>query len=150
MTRAEFAAIIVKALGLAPGEGTKAYFDVKTTAWYDGYVRTAAEYGIITGYTDGNFGPVDSITREQAMTMISRAMEITELDVGTLNTNIVLAAYSDYSLISEYAQVGIAECVKTGVVTGRTATTIAPKDFITRAEVAVIVERLLKKSELIN
>lgn len=152
MTRAEFAAIIVKALGLEPGEGKKSFRDVRSSDWFDGYVKTAAEYGIITGYSSGDFGPKDAITREQAMTMIARAMKITELESGLQTGELasLLAAFADSGSISGYAESGIAECVKAGVVSGRTAATVAPKDNITRAEVAVIVERLLKKSDLID
>lgn len=152
MTRAEFAAIIVKALGLKPGLGTKNFNDVRSGDWFAGYVKTAAEYGIITGYSNGNFGPESSITREQAMTMIARAMKITKLEAGLSSAEIsaLLAKFTDSGSISSYAQSSIAECVKAGVVTGRTATTIAPIANITRAEVAVIVERLLQKSDLID
>lgn len=152
MTRAEFAAIIVKALGLAAGEGTKTFSDVRSSDWFNGYVKTAAERGIITGYSNGGFGPKDAITREQAMTMIARAMAITKLESGLQSGNVsaLLANYTDSGSISGYAASGIAECVKAGVVSGRTKTTIAPKANITRAEVAVIVERLLKKSDLID
>jgi len=152
MTRAEFAAIIVKALGLAPGEGSTTFSDVSTGDWYNGYVKTAAEYGIITGYPDGSFGPMDAITREQAMTMIARAMSITKLDANLASgeTTTLLDNYSDRGTISEYAIKSVAQCVKAGMVSGRTSTTIAPAENITRAEVAVIVERLLKASDLID
>ncbi|NCB43471.1 MAG: hypothetical protein EOM59_12760 [Clostridia bacterium] len=152
MTRAEFATIIVKALGLVPGEGTKVFNDVRNSDWFCGYVKTAAEYSVIAGYNNGNFGPQDLITREQAMTMIARAMVITRLesDLQPENISKVLANYTDNGSISGYAINSIAECVKVGVVSGRTKTSIAPKERITRAEVAVIVERLLQKSDLID
>ncbi len=152
MTRAEFAAIIVKALGLAPGEGATTFNDVSTSDWYNGYAKTAAEYGIITGYPDGSFGPMDAITREQAMTMIARAMSIIKLDANLASgeETTLLDNYSDSGTISEYAINSIAQCVKVGIVSGRTETTIAPAENITRAEVAAIVERLLKASDLID
>jgi hypothetical protein len=151
ITRAEFAAIVVRALGLAPGNGTSSFTDVSTSDWYCGYVKTAAEYGIITGYDAATFGPSDKITREQAMTMIARAMKITGLKSELKDSEIrdLIANYSDGSVTSDYAKTSIADCLKTGMVTGRTSDTIAPKDCITRAEVAVIVQRLLQKSDLI-
>ena len=152
MTRAEFAAIIVKALGLETGVGTKTFSDVRSSDWFEGYVKTAAEYGIITGYGNGSFRPMDAITREQAMTMIARAMGITKLESslqpGEIST--VLASYTDSGMISNYSENSIAQCIKAGVVSGRTKSTIEPNKNITRAEVAVIVERLLKKSGLID
>jgi len=151
MTRAEFAAVIVRALGLAPGEGEKNFSDVSPAEWYCGYIKTASSYGIITGYGDGMFGPNDMITREQAMTMIARAMKITKLDSGLESGDVakLLESFKDAGDISPYATGNIAACVKAGIVYGTTENTLSPKDNITRAEVAVIVERLLQKSGLI-
>jgi len=151
ITRAEFAAIMVRALGLAPDTAKNNFSDVADSKWYSGYVGTAASYGIISGYDTDTFAPNDKITREQAMTMVARAMAITDLVATTtdLNSGTPLTAYTDTSKISGYAKAGIIACLNTGVVTGKTADTIAPKNNITRAEVAVIIERLLKKSELI-
>lgn len=53
MTRAEFAAIVVKALGLAPAAADR-FTDVPADAWYAGYVGTASTYGIVTGTGDGS------------------------------------------------------------------------------------------------
>jgi|GEM_PF-1049433 len=152
ITRSEFAAIMVRALGLEPDAGSSNFADVKTTDWYCGYIQTAAEYDIITGYSNGNFGPNDKITREQAMAIIARAMEITDLESTLTDSEIssLLAAYSDSASASAYAKASIAACLDTGVVTGQSASTVAPKAYITRAEVAVIVQRLLQKSDLIN
>ena len=151
ITRAEFAAIIVRALGLPLDNGVSSFSDVGTSSWYCGYIETAAAYGIINGYGDGTFGPNDLITREQAMTMIARAMAITGLETVLSDSGInrLLASYTDSENISDYAKTGVEACIETGVVTGKTSSTIAPKDTITRAEVAVMVQRLLQQSELI-
>ena len=151
ITRAEFAVIMVRALGLEAGTGTSGFTDVSASDWYNGYIKTASDYGIITGYPNGAFGPNDTITREQAMTMIARAMKITGLDVSMTESEIssLLGAYSDGAAVMDYAKAGIAACVQTGIASGRGDGTIAPKDDVTRAEVAVMVERLLQKSGLI-
>lgn len=151
MTRAEFAATMVRALGLAPVTGTGRFSDVASSDWYCGYVATAAKYGVITGYPDGTFGPNDSITREQAMTIMARAMKITKLGTSLAADKVrtLLAGYSDGASASAYADESIAACVSAGIVSGRSGNTIAPQENITRAEVAVMVERLLQKSNLI-
>jgi len=151
MTRAEFATIMIRALGLEPGTGAAGFRDVAATDWYNGYIKTAASYGIIKGYDNGNFGPNDTITREQAMTMISRAMTITKLSTGLADgeSSQLLSAFSDGESASTYAEESIAACLKTGIVSGTSDTTISPTADITRAEVAVMVERLLQKSNLI-
>ncbi|MGE4276270.1 MAG: Ig-like domain-containing protein [Lawsonibacter sp.] len=151
MTRAEFATIMVRALGLEPGTGVSGFGDVNTADWYCGYIKTAASYGIIKGYDNGNFGPNDTITREQAMTMIARGMMITKLSAGLTDSEIsqILSTFSDEKSASPYAKESIAACLKTGITSGTSNITISPKADITRAEVAVMVQRLLQKSGLI-
>lgn len=151
ITRAEFSAIIVSALGLKPGTGKKPFNDIYSGDWYTPYIETAYEYNIISGYGNGNFGPTDMITREQAMAMIAKAMQITSLKVefdGQEAQNL-LAAFKDSEKTSSWAEHSISECVKTGIVSGKEGKRLAPKDNITRAEVAVIVRNLLRKSGLI-
>lgn len=152
ITRAQFAAIIVRALGLKPGMGEAEYSDVAQTAWYVDYIQTATEYKLIKGYENGEFGPNDKITRQQAIAIMARAMTLTKLnvDLSDKEVNAILAKYSDAKQIAGYAKENIALAIQTGVVNGRSNQTIAPSDYITRAEVATIVERFLKKSELID
>ena len=151
ITRAEFAAIVVRALGLQKGSMESAFGDVALTDWFNGYVDTATAYGLIRGYDSGKFGPNDTITREQAMTILARAMKLTGLNVALTDNELsaLLANYTDAGLLPDYAREGAAACIKTGVLSGTTSTTLSPKDNATRSEVAVMVQRLLKKAGLI-
>jgi len=151
ITRAEFATIMVKALGLKPGTDTNTFNDVKPSDWYCASIETATEYNIISGYGKGEFGPMDKITREQAMTMIARAMNTTGLKVDVEQEEVqkLLAEFGDATEASEYAKNSIATCIKAGVANSEEGNMNQVKDNITRAEVAVIVRRLLQKSNLI-
>jgi hypothetical protein len=151
ITRAEFAAIMVRALGLKAGIGGNPFTDVSSTAWYCDSIKTAVEYKLISGYGDGRFGPSDKLTREQAMAIISRAMNITGLkaELAGGEAEKLLAGFTDAAKAADYARNSIAACLKAGIVSGRGGRLIAPKDNITRAEVAAIVQRLLRKSGLI-
>jgi len=152
ITRAEFAAIVVRALGLmSSGTGKDAFIDVMKKNWYYDAVSIAYEYGITSGYENGKFWPDDKITREQAMTMIARAMKITgsKVELADGEADKLLTSFTDAYSAAEYAKANIASCVKAGIVSGRSGKLIAPKDNITRAEVAVIVQRLLQNSNLI-
>jgi hypothetical protein len=152
MTRAEFAAIIVKGLGLMrPGTGADIFNDVMKGSWYYDAVAIAHEYGIVDGYEDGTFKPMETISREQAMTMTARAMKWTGLKVelGSNETERLLSAFEDAGDASDYAARSLAACLKAGIITGRDAQVLAPQNNITRAEVAVIVTRLLQQSDLI-
>jgi hypothetical protein len=151
ITRAEFSAIVVRALGLKPGAGNNPFTDVKGTDWYSGYIETAVQYDIINGYGNGNFGPDDRLTREQAIAMTARAMNITGLkaEFKADEAEKLLAGFADSADASAFAKDSIAVCIKTGVISGKGNNLLAPKDNITRAEAAAIIQRLLQKSGLI-
>jgi hypothetical protein len=151
ITRAEFAAIVVRGLGLKLEEGTASFSDVNATDWYASAVSTAYAYGLIDGYQDGTFRPTEKITREQAMTILSKAMEVTGLKakLASQSADATLRSFDDAASVSAWAQSGVADSVQAGIVSGRNADTLAPKDFITRAEVAATIQRLLQKSGLI-
>jgi hypothetical protein len=151
ITRAEFAEIIVRGLGLKPIQETVSFPDVSASAWYSSAVATAHSYKLISGFEDGTFRPGDKITREQAMMVIAKAMEITGLKgkLPVKSVDEVLQQFTDRADASNWALGSILHNIQAGVVTGRSSTVLAPRANITRAEVAAIVQNLLLKSDLI-
>ena len=142
---------MVRSLGLKPGTGNNKFMDVQSADWYLPYVETAYVYGILSGYNKQQFGPMDQITREQAMTMVARAMKITRLpmEFGADEADKLLSAFADGQQASTWSKASMAKCIKAGIVSGKSQAQLAPKEKITRAEVTVIIQRLLKKSSLI-
>ncbi|EPD85974.1 hypothetical protein HMPREF1207_02929 [Paenibacillus sp. HGH0039] len=151
ITRAEFAAVIVRGLGLKPENGATPFSDVKSTDWYSSVVNTAYAYDLISGFEDGTFRPMDRITREQAMVVLSKAMTITRLKAerSVQSTDVILRPYGDTAAVSAWALSSVADNVQAGIVSGRSGNELAPKDYITRAEVSKIIQGLLQKSGLI-
>ncbi|GGD89616.1 hypothetical protein GCM10010911_55290 [Paenibacillus nasutitermitis] len=147
ITRAEFAAIIVRGLGIKAESGTTPFKDTESSAWYSSVVNTAYANQLINGFEDGTFRPNDKITREQAMVIIAKAMTITGLKTTAAEN--ALQSFTDASDASAWAADSIAGSIQAGIVNGRSSAQLAPKAFITRAEVAAIVQRLLQKSDLI-
>ncbi|MBR2567113.1 MAG: S-layer homology domain-containing protein [Paenibacillus sp.] len=151
ITRAEFAAIMVRAMGLKAEIGTTPFSDVRSSDWYNGAVQTALDHKLISGYEDGTFRPQQRITREQAMVMIARAMEVTglseQLPAQDMNNN--LQSYVDAKQVSAWARDSVADVLQAEIITGRSNSQLAPQAFISRAEVAVIIQRLLQQSKLI-
>lgn len=143
ITRAEFAAIIIRGLGLKLGEGTSAFADVAADSWYAAAVETASGYGLITGFEDGTFRPEARITREQAMSIIAKAMKLTGLadQTGTVDTASVLAAFTDAGSIGAWAGDSLALAAKAGLITGRGDSKLEAKANVTCAEVAVLIQR---------
>ncbi|PWV98494.1 S-layer family protein [Paenibacillus cellulosilyticus] len=153
MTRAEFAAILVKALGLATVKPEhSAFSDVSVNDWYYDAVHTANQYGLISGYGNGQFGPKDKTTREQAMVIIAKAMKLAGLDyeLNEAEMSSLLSSFKDVGQASAWAKEGIALTVKSGIITGQKADQLAPKANMTRAELAVVIRRLLQNAGFID
>ncbi|RAV04989.1 hypothetical protein DQG13_03675 [Paenibacillus sp. YN15] len=149
ITRAEFAAIVVRGLGLAPENSASPFSDMQAADWYSSAVQTAYAYKLIGGFEDGTFRPMDNITREQAMAIIAKAMGLAGIPTVQPAPSL-LNGYDDADRAASWAVPGILQCLQTGIISGRSSTELAPKAFISRAETAVLVQRLLLKSGLIQ
>ncbi|MBP1924339.1 hypothetical protein J2Z76_000192 [Sedimentibacter acidaminivorans] len=152
ITRAEFATILVRGLGLMSSETNEIVFqDVNKIDWYYNSVSIAYEYGIVTGTGDKNFNPNNKMTREEAMVMIARAMEVTKKINMTLDSEKIenlLGNYTDSCELSSWAKDSAAFCIDNDIITGNNSK-LSAKENITRAETATVVRRLLKKAGLI-
>ena len=103
-------------------------------------VGVAKHLGIAKG-SNGKFNPNSPITREEAMTLISRTMD--EIDWTLSYESYARASsFSDYGSVSSYAKDAITELVSHGVILGNNGK-ITPKSNITRAEMACILHRVL-------
>jgi hypothetical protein len=151
VTRAEFSAIIIRALGLPDTGSASAFKDVKSGDWFAGAVSKAQEYGIINGYEDAIFRPASTITREEAMAIVLRALKLAGLETAINETDIeaTLSRFSRGNEVSSWAKPAVAMAVKYEIINGSDAG-LMPNSDITRAETAVIVQRMLKKAKLID
>ncbi|WP_162551198.1 5'-nucleotidase C-terminal domain-containing protein [Paenibacillus tepidiphilus] len=148
VTRAEFAALITRSLGLAPISSGTAFSDVSANAWYAEAVQTAAAAGLITGYTDGSFKPASPITRQEIAVVLSKAMKYTG---KALNADAAaLAKFSDAASIPAWSQAAIGEIAAEGIIQGRPDGTFAPQLLATRAEAVTMLEKALKSLQFID
>ncbi|MCG9967590.1 S-layer homology domain-containing protein [Pelotomaculum terephthalicicum JT] len=150
VTRAEFAAIIVRALGLGEKGNKNNFKDVSDSDWFNGAVSTAYAYGIINGYNDGTFNPNKAISREEAMVIIAGAAKLAGIDADSAGPDVdaQLAKFKDNESIDSWARNSAAACVKSGIMVGDDSM-LTPDHDITRAEAATIVMRMLQKADLI-
>lgn len=128
------------------------YSDVAPLSWYHDAVTIASEFGVIKGFDDGAFHGNEQITREQGIAMLARSLHIVQPQeaLSTLEIDQILAAYSDMDEISGYARESAAQLIKAGILQGIGKQQLNPKMEMTRAETAVMVERLLKATKLID
>lgn len=99
------------------------------TVWYEKGMNWAKNKGI----SDGS-APNRNITREQLAAMLYRY-------AGEPDGAADLSAYTDAGSVSTYAEKAVQWCVKNGILTGKTSSTLAPKATSTRAECAAMLQR---------
>ncbi len=149
MTRAEFAAVVVRALGLTP-QRRGLFEDVSAGSWYAGFVDTAAFYGIVNGKQADRFVPAGTITRQEAAVMVARAGALCgmQTDFDTAAIRDTLAQFTDYVQTAEWARQSLAFCYQAQILDDA-ALEIRPTQAITRGEVAQMLYQLLEKAELL-
>ncbi|MBQ8525640.1 MAG: S-layer homology domain-containing protein [Clostridia bacterium] len=149
MTRAEFATIIVKGLGL-PVKNGEAFSDMTVSDWFVDYVNTAYSYGIVNGVSDTEFNPHGTITREEAAVMVARAAKLCGMDTeyDIYEARDILAAFFDYVKAQSWAVSSLAFCYDEGILPDDNME-IKPKEAVTRAEIAQMVFNMLSRAELL-
>ena len=149
MTRAAFAAIITRGLGLS-GKETGDFSDVPAGSWYASPVGKAAEKGIVQGVGGGKFNPAGTITRQEAAVMLSRAAVLCGLDTGMTEEEVsaALAQFGDGDSVASWARSSLAWCADNGLTQGWE--TLEPTTPILRAEVARMLAVLLKNAALLG
>lgn len=136
VTRAEFAKLVVQAMGWAPGSEPLSFADnANIPAWAGGYVATAVQKGLIKGYADNTFRADQAISRAEIATMVMRALG--QSKQSELN-------FSDAASIPAWARGYVAAAVELGIIKGQPGNTFAPAASATRAETATMLARLLK------
>ncbi|MDI4644047.1 S-layer homology domain-containing protein [Cohnella hashimotonis] len=142
ITRAEFAALLVRGLGLRDPGGDDGFEDVAGSAWYASEVRTAASYGLVRGFEDGSFRPQATVTREEIAVMVAQALKLAGVSdlTGTGAGAVAQAAFAD--AVRTAAALGIVK----GLPDGR----FAPRATATRAEAVAMLSRTLQAAGLSN
>lgn len=146
ISRAEFTAVLVRALQLKDSQDSKSAFtDIKAGKWYETEANKAYSAGLIRKEDGVNFRPDVAITREEMAVMIVRALQYKGLGLGfnEEQINSKLAAYDDSAEITPNAREAFVIAIEKGIIKGRTVSTVAPKGTATRAEAMVMIYRLL-------
>ncbi len=139
LTRAQMATIIVRAFGATAEADISSFKDVAPDAWYHSYVSKAVAMGAFNGAAEA-FNPDNSITRQEAFVVLARAFGLAineKVDVT------ILEQFSDASLVAEWAKTEVAAIIASGYVGGSDGK-LNPNAKITRAEFAVVMDRLIK------
>ena len=138
MTRAEMAAIINRSFGCYVKADISKYTDVSKSKWYYDDIAMAAQMGTYVGRSSSTMAPDSPITRQEAMTVVARALE---LDYDSYSKT-DLSAFSDRGKISDWALPYVRAMVGADYIHGR-GKVLAPLDNITRAEFAQIFYNII-------
>ena len=140
MTRAMFVTVLSRMAKVTVDNNAETSFaDVKTGQWYTGAVAWANKNGLVTGYSSTKFGTDDPITREDIAVLVDRYVKFMKYN---LKTKPQVDSFKDAADISDYAKDSVEACRLAGLYYGYTDGTLKPKENVTRAEVAAIIERM--------
>ena len=149
--RYDFAISIGKAIDLrvleersSKSKATKSVFnDVKLSTKDYNYLEAAVNKGVIKGTSATTFAPVSYLTREQAATIIVRALGLE----GKAPDPSFTTGFKDDKKISNYARDAVYVVSELGLMIGNANSTFNPTGSLTRAEAAVIIGRFLEYLE---
>jgi len=136
LTRAQMATIVNRAFGATEKAELSGVADVPENAWYREEIQKAVKMG--TMKSAQKMRPNDPITRQEAFTVLARAFRATG---GTTDH---LVQFQDAGLVASWALDGMGALVQDGYVKG-SGGKLSPKNNITRAEFAVIMDNMVKQ-----
>jgi len=145
MTRAQLVAVLWRLAGSPEVEFTNRFTDVKKSKWFATPVMWAAENEIVDGFPNGTFAPDDPVTRDQLAAIIYR---YTGFFGGDLSASGDLSKFTDAKKVQSWARPAVRWAVGEGIIEGKPdgdRVAVAPKAFTTRAEVATVITRYVKK-----
>ncbi|QTH43706.1 S-layer homology domain-containing protein [Cohnella sp. LGH] len=153
ITRAEFTALLVRALGLQvePTSGSGHFVDVAKEDWFAPVVEAGVGAGLIKGLSKDKFAPGARITREQMAVMFGNALALvghSAMDADRVAT--ALDRFEDNAEVSAWARSAVAQSLAAGIVTGMTEDAITPSAAATRAQSAVMLRRFLQYVEFMD
>lgn len=148
LTRAEFTALLTRALGLRTDAGVT-FSDVKSTDWYAKDVAAASKSGLILGIGNGKFAPTQKVTRQELAVILDRALKLTGTELKAV-ANPSFTTYSDSAKVAPYAKDSLQALTKAGIFASETGIAFNPTAPATRETAAAALYELLSKIGLIE
>ncbi len=140
ITRADFAMFLIRTLGLT-SDSTELFADVPADAYYAKELATGKALGILKGVDATNYNPNAEISRQDMMTICYRGL--THVGKNKTSDNAVLEKFLDKASIADYATEAVRDMAGMEIVKGDPSGNVNPLGNTTRAEAAVIMNRIL-------
>lgn len=138
VTREEFVKMLVSAANIPLTDKGVKYSDVSENDWFYPYVAAASNNGLVKGIDKDTFGAGQNITRQDIAVLCSRLL--TNAD-EPLKDEILY--FADHEKISDYAVNAVEKITYLGLMIGNENLEFSPCEYATRAETAVILQRLI-------
>lgn len=143
VTRAEFTAMLVRALGRGTSDkDISPYNDVRPGTWYSGEVSIAKELGLLAFVKENSFSPNQPLTREEMASMLAAVAGLEQLPIS--KEPVSLNGFKDIGNADTAYLEDLRLMVKLDIMTGTGANTFDPKGESTRAQAAVVFIRMLQ------
>lgn len=150
VTRGDFVTMLVKVCSLKSGSNAETFKDVDESSYCYEPIMIARSLNLVFGDEGGNFRPDESITRQDICAILFRTMrymnKVREMD----DAQKYVGSFSDNTDISEYALDSVAAMIRAKIIQGDDTGLIRPKDNMTRAEAAVVLNRVAEFNRLIS
>lgn len=143
ISRADATALLYRVLQDVEVEFTDNFVDVTPDKYYYSEIGQAKATGVAWGVGDNRFEPEGTMLRQDMATLAYRVMRARQIVSAIPNTAKALNNYYDWSSIDFYARDAVAACVENNLMGGYGDGTIRPKDFATRIEFALFVQRIM-------
>lgn len=141
VSRAEFAAMMVKGLNLNLGEclsATKMFSDVGCNHWANSAISKAVECGIMCGYPNHKFKPSLPVSRAEALTAMAHGIKC---DMDCAQAQTILSQYTDGCKVPQWAQIPVAKALQAGLLKeSPNCNVIDPCNDASRAEIASMLQ----------
>ncbi|NLO27408.1 MAG: L,D-transpeptidase family protein [Actinobacteria bacterium] len=150
ITRAQMAALLARILGLRGGPTSTPFLDVACDSWYHESVAALYGAGLASGTTPTTFSPEVPVTRQQAASLMIRALEAhpaeesrPDVDLGPAEgeASAWLAGFRDRLLIAPVHVAAVAEAYRLGIIEGAEGGRLYPGLNLTRAQMAAMLYR---------
>ena len=138
--RGDFILMLARAFAF-PASAGDCFGDVPADSYYHDAIAAAKALGIAKGYGTGYFYPESSITRQEALTLLQRAMSVDGNDMD--GTPADISSFVDHDQVADWAREAMGSLVGAGVIRGSN-NHLYPLGVLTRAEMAVALHKALE------
>ncbi len=140
LTRAQFVMILanMEDADLNAYKDLQSFSDVPKGRWFSAAVEWAKDKGVTSGVSENRFAPNDPVTRQQLARFLCTYADLNDIPLAEGGS---LEGFTDKSKVADWAIESMERAVSSGLISGMTETTLAPRNNATRAQISLIIKK---------